>query len=90
MLQYQLEKSPIVMGALFFNFEKILQVPEIYLQASSIYFQDFQKIVKYIPQLLQDKEGVMEYIPQLFENNAGVVECVPQLLLYSITCPPKS
>ena len=51
-------------------------MPEIYLQAPEIYFQDFQKVV--------------EYIPQLFENNAGVVEYIPQLLYYSITCPPKS
>ena len=76
--------------SLFFNFEKILQVPSTYLQASAIYFQDFQKFVEYIPQLLQDKEGVLEYIPQLFENNAGVVEYIPQLLHYSINCPPKS
>ena len=54
--------------------ETILQVSAIYLQELAIYFQDFQKIVEYIPQLLQDKEGVFEYIPQLFENIAGVVE----------------
>ena len=71
-----MEKFPIDIGPLFFNFKNILQVPEKYLQAPAIYFQDFQKVVEYIPQLLQDKEGVVEYIPQL--------------LHYSITCPPKS
>ena len=90
MIQQQLEKNPIAIGSLFFNFEKILQVPETYLQAPAIYFQDFQKVVEYIPQLLQDKEGVVEYIPQLFEMNAGVVEYIPQLLHYSITFPSKS
>ena len=85
-----MEKSPIAIGSLFFNFEKILQVPATYLQAPAIYFQEFQKVVEYILQLLQDKEGVVEYIPQLFENNAGVVEYIPQLLHYSITCPSKS
>ena len=90
MIQWQLEKNPIAIGSLFFNFKKKLQVPAIYLQAPAIYFQDFQKVVEYIPQLLKEKEGVMEYIPQLFENNAGVVEYIPQLLHYSITCPSKS
>ena len=78
-----MEKYPIAIV------ETILQVPAIYLQVLAIYFQDFQKIVEYIPQLLQDKEGVLEYIPQLFENIAGVVEYIPQLLYYSITCALK-
>ena len=52
MIQYQLEKFPIDIGPLFFNFKNILQVPEKYLQAPAIYFQDFQKVVEYIPQLL--------------------------------------
>jgi hypothetical protein len=64
-------------------------VPATYLQAPAIYFQDFQKVVEYIPQLLQDKEGVVEYITQLFENNAGIVEYISQLLHYSITWSPK-
>ena len=85
-----MEKFPIDIGPLFFNFKNILQVPEKYLQAPAIYFQDFQKVVEYIPQLLQDKEGVVEYIPQLFEINAGVVEYIPQLLHYPLTCPPKN
>ena len=84
-----MERFTIAIGALFFNFKKILQVAATYLQAPTIYFQDFQKVVKYIPQLLRDKEGVVEYIPQLFENNAGVVEYISQLLHYSITCPLK-
>ena len=49
MIQYQLEKFPIDIGPLFFNFKNILQVPEKYLQAPAIYFQDFQKVVEYIP-----------------------------------------
>ena len=85
-----MEKFPIDIGPLFFNFKSILQVPATYLQAPAIYFQDFQKVAEYISQLLKDKEGVMEYISQLFEINAGVVEYIPQLLHYSITCPPKS
>ena len=68
-----MEKFPIDIGPLFFNFKSILQVPPTYLQAPAIYFQDFQKVAEYIPQLLKDKEGVMEYISQLFEINAGVV-----------------
>ena len=64
-------------------------MPATYLQAPAIYFQDFQKVVEYISQLLQDKEGVVEYISQFFENNAGVVEYIQQLLHYSITCPQK-
>ena len=65
-------------------------MPATYLQAPAIYFQEFQKVVEYISQLLQDKEGVVEYISQFFENNEGVVEYIQQLLHYSITCPPKS
>ena len=61
-----MEKSPIAIGALFFNFGKILQVPATYLQAHAIYFQDFQKVVEYIPQLLQDKEGVVELYSTTF------------------------
>ena len=47
-----------------------------YFQAPAINFQDFHKVVEYIPQLLQDKKGVVEYIPQLFENNAGVIKYI--------------
>ena len=52
-----MEKFPIAIGSLFFNFEKILQVPVTYFQAPVIYFQDFQKVVEYIPKFQQDKEG---------------------------------
>ena len=59
-------------------------MPAIYLQAPAIYFQDFQKVVEYIPQLLQDKEGVVEYITQLFENNAVDIYSTTPVLFYNL------
>ena len=72
----------------FLILKKIAGACNIFANTFNI-FQDFQKVVEYIPQLLKEKKGVMKYIPQLFENNAGVVEYIPQLLHYSITCPSK-
>ena len=82
MIQYQLEKFPIDIGPLFFNFEKIAGACNIFSRLSKSC-----GIYSTAPKRKRRSYGIYS---QLFENNAGVVEYIPQLLHYSLTCSSKS
>ena len=61
-------------------------MPAIYLQAPTIYFQDFQKVVEYIPQLLLYLAGVVEYIQQLFESLENILQVLANIFQAPAIC----
>ena len=81
-IQQKLEKHPAI-GSLFFNYEKILQVPAIYLQALAIYFKTFKKLWNIIHNSCQIKKElwnifhnflkIMQELQNIFYNSCIIL-----------------